>query len=160
MISATIRWFLTGEGTTCFDLSIDSSRVLTTPHPLTIAAALHIAGVEIVEFANVEVPSRPAQTVLMPFEQEDLAEITSVAGSNPPAVALLAALHATYVQIEFAYTYGAEVLPQVTLHWHLANSLIEQCLRRNVPLSPPPANFGEFLMERIPYIYYPKVSAN
>ncbi|GJI97010.1 hypothetical protein RugamoR57_37280 [Duganella caerulea] len=156
MRQAKIKWFKAGSGSICFDVTIDGARLLATTHPITVAAALVVAGVEVLELADVETSTPRTHSLVLPMENEDLADFSAFAGEDPVLAALLATMHSAYGQLEYAHTYKiAPALPQLLLHWHLAAMLLPDRLYINVPPVPPPANFGEFVLERAQFIHHP-----
>ena len=158
---AQVLWFRSQWGSPVFELRLDQRTVMAAEHPSLIAAALHAAGVELVEFANVEGKERRDYITNVPFGLDGLPSLQTLAGDDAELAAALTIMTASLIYLADMQTAKKVCgdLPTVLNHHHAACLLLPPEHVVNRPHLGVPVDWAEWLWHRLEHTYFPAVSA-
>lgn len=155
---AQVTWFRSRWGSAVFELRLDQHCVLAAEHPSLIAAAIHTAGVEMLEFSNVEGDSKVNYCMSTPVGIDDLPGLQALAPEGD------AELSATLTILLASLIYMADMdiskkvsgdMPTALHHWHAACLLLPDDQVVNRPHHGVPVDWPEWLWHRLNHTYYP-----
>lgn len=157
---AQVLWFRSRWGSPVFELRLDQRTVMAAEHPSLVAAALHAACVESVEFANVEGKERRSYSASMPVGLDDLPSLQQLAGDDAELAATLTIMAASIIYLADMQVVKkvCSDLPTVLNHHHAACLLLPPEHVINRPHLGVPADWAEWLWHRLQHTYFPVIS--
>lgn len=154
---AQVTWYRSKWGSAVFELRLDQNCVLAAEHPSLVAAGLHAAGVEVVEFSNVEGPERRNYSTSLPMSLDDLVSLRQLAGDDEELAATLTIMTASMIYlVDMQISQRAcGDLPTMLHHWHAACLLLREYHVVNRPHLGVPLDWPEWLWHRLQHTYFP-----